>query len=176
MKHLQLTLGYLREQRAKFDNAIQLCETLLGTGNGNGHRSALKLAADALAIHEMNGNGHAKHAGGRPKGSKTKSKHGTTWDGKPRQRAVQNMKPLPTVDIPNGLDLSELPIMEAIPAALKARKKPANTKELAALLIGAGFKVPESRMPFTTFVGSLCGRQGKSFGVKGNKNGWALRG
>src|SRR4051812_31752236 len=49
MKHVHLTLGYLREQRAKLDAAIAILETLVG--NGNGHAGTLTAAAAALAQH-----------------------------------------------------------------------------------------------------------------------------
>jgi hypothetical protein len=60
MKHVHLTLGYLREQRAQIDAAIATLETLLGGrgGNGNGHGHAATLTAAAAAL--------AQHTGAQP--------------------------------------------------------------------------------------------------------------
>ena len=169
MKHLHLTLGYLRDERARIDQTIATLEALIngrssassnGNGsNGNGHRATLKHAADALALHDA----HAAHATSKPKPG---PKPG-------RKRAPSTMRPLPVVDVPHGLDVSGLPLNEAIPAALKAYKKPASTKQLTALLLGAGFPWDKPQ-PMTVRVGSMCGR-GEVDGVKGTPAGWRLR-
>lgn len=168
MKHLHLTLGYLREQRAKLDTSISLLEALLGASNGNGHKGTLKFAADALAMHEeING-----HAPARRKPARRGL--GVTVTGQPRQRVAAAMKPLPQIEIPKGLNVEGLKLDAAVVAALKAYKKPADTKHLTALLLGAGYKW-DSPMPFSTRVGSFVGREKKALGIKGDRTGWALR-
>jgi hypothetical protein len=53
MKHLHLTLGYLKDQRAKLDAAISVLETALGgSANGNGHQATQRTVETALALHE----------------------------------------------------------------------------------------------------------------------------
>jgi hypothetical protein len=165
MKHLYLTLGYLREQRSKLDSSISLLETLLG-GNGNGHKGTLKLAGDALALHE--------EINGTERRPKARRGLGQKVNGQPRQRAAAAMKPLPQIDIPKGLNVEGLKLDAAVVAALKAYKKPADTKHLTALLLGGGFKW-NSPMPFSTRVGSFVGRERKHLGIKGDRTGWQLR-
>jgi len=66
MKHVHLTLGYLREQRSKLDTAIALLETLVGHNGRNGHDATLKVAAEALAQHEAFTPDTARRGRGRP--------------------------------------------------------------------------------------------------------------
>ena len=186
MKHLYLTLGTLREQRVKLNSSIEYIEALLGvTGNGkNGktsvHRAAEALLADATETwgERMTQAEAARVNGHTVNGHKKTLRRGLglKTDGKPRQRTLAKMKPLPEVEIPKGLDVSQLQLAQAVVAALKAYKKPADTHHLAALLLGAGYKWDRPSMPFTTRVGSFVGREKKSLGVKGDRNGWALRG
>jgi hypothetical protein len=165
MKHLHLTLGYLREQRARLDTSIALLETLVGANgnghtNGNGHRATLSNAADALAL--LGAHATTTKRTTKPKATTTK-----------RKRAPAVMRPLPDVTVPSGLHLGGLELPAAIAATLKAYKKPADTKTLAALLLGAGFEWSASQ-PLTTRVGLLCGK-GYVEGVKGSTTGWRLR-
>lgn len=166
MKHLHLTLGYLREQRDRLDSSISLLETLLGGSNGNGHAAggdrAMKAAATALALHHA---GNGSKPGPQKRGPKPGSK-----------RSAGSMRPLPAVTVPAGLDVSGLPLKDAIPTVLRAYKKPADTRTLTALLLAAGFKAAAGRtQPLTRSVGSLCGVHGDLFGVKGDRTGWRLR-
>jgi len=87
MKHLHLTLGYLRQQRTQIDASIALLETLLGSnGNGasNGHSKTFKIAEQALAIH------HERAQTDEPKKRQRKGKHWTqTAAGKRKMAGIQ---------------------------------------------------------------------------------------
>jgi len=172
MKHLHLTLGFLRDQRARIDTSIELLEALAGAGgngngaaSGNGHRGALKAAAEALALHEAQQEAPPEKPwpGRRPSPAKTK------------RRRAPVMRPLPEVAVPDGLELRGLPLREAIAVALRAYRKPLPTRGLAALLLGAGFEWDKAQ-PLTTAIGTWCGAYGRrEAGIKGDAAGWRLR-
>jgi hypothetical protein len=146
----------IRQEIEELTQALRVIERYEG---GAAKASVMRKAALALDAHS--GNGHSQ--GESAKGAK-----------KPK-RAKGQMRPLPVIDAPASLEtLQGVPLLRAIPLALKAYRKPMTTKELTALILAGGY-VSEFSSPLTTVIGTLAGRRGKEMGVKKTAKGWALR-
>jgi hypothetical protein len=164
MKHLHLTLGYLKEQRVNLNAAITTIETLLGQTNGNGHKPTLKAAGRAL---------DAFIAGQQAETAETAAPR--VKRAYRRSKGPKSEKPLPEVTVPDDFDTSGLTGRDAVIAALRATRKPVNSRTLAAIVLRGGF-VPPSNVPVARYIGIQAGMLAThKLGVKKGPKGWSLR-
>jgi hypothetical protein len=163
MKHLLLTLGYLREQQQRLAQSIATIEMLLGSnGHAKGVRQTIQATEAALDAAAAAANSLI-----------FKKKRGPYKKHRPDQA-----RPLPEVKIPAALTTANLPIDEAILAALKAAKKRVTSAELTAYLVGSGFVAPSTAqsVPITRYVGQQAGRMvQQKLGVRKRAGYWELR-
>ena len=93
------------------------------------------------------------------------------------KRRPDQGKPLPQVDVPEGMpNLHGMPVRDAIAVALGAAGKALSGKEVTALMIGGGFEMPDT-MPPARFIGVQLAGMAKAKAVRKSATGfYSIRG